>query len=233
LPRPTPVNATSTSSSVSSGTSLTYAFTAVAGKPLIVDIGVGSGTTDPLLTGTTVTFNGVALTRLWSRNDGGWDSAGQFYLLNPSVGTFNIIITLSTTATVSSGANQWNDVDLSNGATSAFGTPVSNFSRADTNPTTGAIASDANSIVIGCAGSDCQTGQRVSGGGTETWHIDNINSDDGDGGQYNASGGSSISLTWTGQDAVNTGWACGGVSLHGTTATLPQQGRMAAQQRMG
>lgn len=69
-----------------------------AGNLLVVNIAAGAS---DIVTG--VTYNGVAMTRVDVRNNGN-STAYQYFLYSPSVGTFNIIISTSTLATISGDA---------------------------------------------------------------------------------------------------------------------------------
>lgn len=210
-----PVKGTSTSSSSSSTNSLSYSCTVSSGQNfLTVQIGTGSGSAAQTASG--VTFNGTALTREWGPvSDGNWDSAECWYLANPSVGTFNVVVTLTGSAQVGSEATPWSGVDLA----SPFGTAVTNSSAGAGPATTGSVTSDANSIVIGCCQTDATA--QCDGDGTVIVEINNIATDTSFASQYKTT--APATLNWT---IDENGWACGAVSLHGTSVspTLEQEG---------
>lgn len=69
-----------------------------AGNILVV--GISAGASDIV---TSVTYNSIAMTRIDVRNNGN-STAYLYYLLAPSVGTFNTVITTNTSATISMAA---------------------------------------------------------------------------------------------------------------------------------
>lgn len=211
MAQPTP--GTTTSSSTSSVSTLTFACTVSTGQTvLIVDVGMGS--TGAARHAASVTFNGVAMTLLWGPvTDTNWDSCEQWYLLNPDVGTFNVVITVDagSFAQIGAGATPYSGVDISSGATSAFGTPATAANAGTTAASTGSITSNADSIVIGTCFTDGAANCEPDG--TKLWEINNIATDTAGSGQYKTS--APATLNWT---CDEVGWACGGVSLHGTSS---------------
>ncbi|MHB8546427.1 MAG: hypothetical protein ACYDAJ_06640 [Nitrosotalea sp.] len=84
---------------------MTFSFTVNSGSNTLLLVGMEASTG----TVTGMTFNGVALTKAVARSNVG--DSELWYLVNPSVTTANVVITLSTAATVVAGAYELTGVD--------------------------------------------------------------------------------------------------------------------------
>lgn len=205
-----PTAGTTTSSAVTGTASVTFACTVSNGHNFLeVEVGVGAGS---LWTVSSVTFNGVALTKKWGPSwDNNWNQTQMWYLANPPVGTFNVVVSLSggSVSQLVATATPWNDVDTSN----PLGTAVTASSASTSTPSTGSITSDADSVVIGSCMSDDNV--NLEPDGTKLAEINDIATDTSYCSQYKTT--APATLNWTTSGIV--GWACGGVSLHGTVTT--------------
>ncbi len=201
---------TSGSNSVSTGgNSLTLStFTVTAGTDLLaVFIGAGNGVIGTR-TVSTVTWNGNSLTRLTNAasDDGNFLRTDIFYLLSPTAGTGDVIVTMGGSnleiflaAQNFSGANQ----------STPFGTPAKASSTANNSPTVnltynsgeyafGVVASDANATIT-------ETGTLVA-------EAQAIGSDVCAGVQYFSGGGSPQAVSWSASTPDN-GWAVTAVAV--------------------
>lgn len=198
-----PVPGTTTSTSSGLAASLTFSCTTVAGQNfIVVDAGIGSTGAAKTVTG--VTFDGVALTKLWDVTDTNFVRATQWYLANPNIGALNVIVSYSGSDQVVAGATPYSGVDTA----AAFGTPVTLGALAQ-DPAAGPVTSDANSLVIGFNFSDSEGLNTADG--TQLWKILNVGSDSSGCGQYKST--DPATLNW---DTNINGYAAGAVSLHGT-----------------
>jgi hypothetical protein len=96
--------------------SITFAHTTGSGNNRILMVGVSTWVTETI---TSVTYNGTNLTKLASEADVG-QRVDFWYLKNPAVGTYNIVVTGSNNMDISAGATTWFNVNQ----VDTFGTPV-------------------------------------------------------------------------------------------------------------
>lgn len=181
----------SRASSLVSGTSLTYSHTIATGASILV---VAAGVRDISGAGdsptfTSVTFNGIAMTELTNEvTSDGYLRAGIFYLVDPPVGTFSIVITGSAaTGEVYGGSSSWFNVKASspfrgfNKATGSTATPTVNITTVASDMAVDSVASPT--VVVNTVGA----GQTVFG-----IAVPGVQS-----GSYEFATGTSVTMSWT------------------------------------
>jgi hypothetical protein len=168
----------------------TVSLTPTSGATVLVVGLIYSGTTDR--TGGSPTFNGVAMTKAGATIKGTETSVELWYLLNPSIGTFNVSVPNANTRSMEVSAYTFK---AGAGNSTTFGTTYSNFSTTGTtNPSVSTTATAGQLLVA------------VIGNGATTWNpsartgVQLYDSDDGawgGGSQYILSATANQSVGWT------------------------------------
>ncbi len=141
------------------GTSLTYSFTATttANRILIVST-VGTTGANDLISG--ITYNSVALTKVATIMPSGGRWLGTWYLLNPSSGANNVVVTASSTDVIVSQATSYAGVKQS--ANPDVSTTTSVGSGTSLTSTLTTLADNAWTVLVGSE----NDGQIAAGTGT-------------------------------------------------------------------
>lgn len=200
------------------GNSITWAHTCGAGaNKLVMTIGTGaSGLTDRTVG--TVTYNGVACTKIGSGDDGNFERHEIWRLNNPPVGSaFNIVVTLAGV-----GANQVAAGAISfNGAAAAEGAPSSN-NAISTNPNVTVVDSANGDIVVSGCSTD-GSASTTTEAGTLVWEDEDVGADsDFNCQRQNATGANTV-CSWT--NATSAGWAAVGIAIKPAPNFVPIIGR--------
>ena len=156
---------------------------------------------------TTVTYDGVPLTKLTQANLGTGDFAQVeiWYLLNPAVGLKYITINLSGPDSMQFGCTNFTNVDLSR----PFGTPV--LASGMTGPARVTVPASPNEFALDVVGfCHINTKPVAHSGQTQLW---NITADDNLKGAASCKPGAG--LTVMGWDNVNNPWVQVGVTIRG------------------
>lgn len=174
-----------------------------SGRALFVFSGKGSSDATTFAV-TNITYNGVALTRLLSTNDGAWTSCTLWYLVNPASGANALVIN----ANAHSGTQNylaWVNVTNANQSTTV-GTAVAN-SGSGTAPSV-TLAADTGDLMIAGVSTDSQASLSAATGAFVT-SILNVESDIAFGISTNA-GGVSVAMSYT---TAADGYSVGGVAI--------------------
>ena len=181
----------------------------------------GSGTSTVLIVGvsingnttvSTVTYGGISLTRLVTRNQGTQTRASLWYLPNPPTGTKNIVVTMSGNAVFVAGAQSFKGVNLNN----PIGTPAVNSGASDLASTLSVLGAAGEVVVdvIARRGDLTTNPLTASAGQSSGWNLraglNNSNSGVTGGGSHKA-GSSLVTMSWTWPS--KRAWAAAGVSL--------------------
>lgn len=204
---------TSVKGEVASGSSLSISFTVTSGNDRILIVRgsrfvAGSGSIS------SVTYGGAPLTNLASVEfpDLGGDYGAEFwYLLNPSVGTANVVVTPNATGhDLTFGVDQWNGVHQS----TPFGTPVTATGINTSTQPSVTVASATGEMVLGvCAPYFPDTFTITPGAGTtQDWEEENDASNPS-AAAASADGASSVTLQWTLNRASGIYWGVIGAAM--------------------
>lgn len=194
----------------SSQSSLTWSHTTTSSQSNLILI-VGIGVTSPTSIVSSVTYNGVALTKIGSTTcaSGGNCDEELWYVLNPSPGTHTVVVTLTSNSNIYGGAATYYNVNQ----TTPLGTVATN--AGGSNPSSVTVNSNPSQTIVdgimewsnGGLGS-------ASSGQTQLWLIGGTNS----GGSSKPGGISSTTLGW----AINFGnWAEVAVPINPVANTTP------------
>jgi hypothetical protein len=175
------------SSQADNTSSLTWSHTTSAGSDRILIVGVSSDQNDPV---STITYNGVNLTKLESEKYGFVNKVELWYLVNPSSGTHNVVVTLSSSSDgLGGGAVTYTGVDQS----TPVGTAVKNNGY-NLNPTV-TVSSAADELVIDVLCVDDGGATITVGGGQTTRYSSNPSENLGRG--SSEPGAASVTMSWT------------------------------------
>ena len=198
------VDDTSSASTASGGaSSLTFSQTVNSGSDsiLIVEVAVkGGSATDPV---TSVTYDGQSLTLLGSANTANSMSADIWYLLNPTVGTANVNVTLNGSNHFVASATDYFGVNQ----TTPFGTLETATGTSSSSPSV-TLASAAGQLVVDSlvAQGDAQTITPSASGQTQLWsQATGTAAGDALGGGSYQSGAASVTMSWA--EGTNQSWA--------------------------
>ena len=202
-------NGTVTSTANINATSLTWAHTVNAGvnRALFVQIAIdnlGSNVTG-------VTYGGVALTQVGRQ--GGNHAVEIWSLVNPTVGTANVVVSLSGNTAVAAGASTFNGVNQSTSTGTFVGGSGTTLSILTPGSVT--VASAPGDIVIDAQFWADVLANPVGSGQTSQWSSSSL--------LASALGSSTtepgaVSVTMSGSSALITNWSIGAVSVK---AALP------------
>ena len=197
--------------------SLAFAHTVNSGSNaiLIVDVAVKTGNaTDPV---TSVTYGGQSLTLIGSAVTPNSMSADIWYLLNPAVGTANVVVTLNGSNHFVAGATDYFGVNQ----TTPLGTLATATGTNSAMPSVN-VASAAGEFVVDSliAQGDAQAVTPSGPGQTETW-TQTTGSSAGDalGAASYQPGAATVTMSWT--ETTDQAWALAAVPLVAAAATSP------------
>lgn len=209
---PQPTASTSVSANNGGGTtSVTFAFTST-GKPMTVQAGIGSS----LLADRnsyTVTYGGVSLTLLPSSrgDDTNFEACAMFYLLAPTAGTANVVVSAANPVQLGAGAQEWTNLN----PVTPFGTAVNNGSPTGGSIATSSLTPTANDMVMVALSTDSSGAATPITGGTNLWNENNVAGDSCFEGASITGTGASVTPTGTGIGG-NVGGAISAVILFGS-----------------
>jgi len=172
-----------------------------ADRILLVAVATGGGTAGQRAV-TGVTYGGVALTRVFAKDDANFLNVETWYLIAPTAGTAGVIADLGGNPGLCAvGASSYTGVDQT--------TPLRTPATASGSSATASVAvgSASGDVVFGAIASDSEAG--ITETGTLRWEFENQGSDCSWGAQQYA-GAASVTVQWS-QSA--TGWTVGGVSM--------------------
>ncbi|PLK49628.1 cadherin domain-containing protein [Uliginosibacterium sp. TH139] len=194
-------------------TSLTFSHTVDAGSNSLLIVEYSTrGTTSPA----SITWNGMALTRLDTVSNVDVVTTEIWYLKNPGAGTANIVVTMPGPAKeFSVGATTFLNVDQS----STFGTVAKATGIGSTASVN--VSSASGDLVIDSLATRQQTGSPTLGAGqSQLWtNSPGIGSAEPRGAGSTEAGAASVSMSWTLTDSWE--WASLGVSLNAAPNTTP------------
>jgi hypothetical protein len=191
-------------------TTLTFAHT-VSGSDRVLLVAVQWYSTQAVRSVSSVTYNGTAMTLVSSSqiDNGANRFLALYYLIAPSTGTNNVVITLSGTDDLFFGGSvSFTGADQ----TSPLGTAVTNSGSSTTPSVT--LSSAAGEIALGACQFECHSGAGAfSTGDTEAWEILDGTSN-GSAGAYQ-NGAASVTVDWSGDDsgAQTRLWRTSGVPV--------------------
>ena len=206
--------------SISSGTgiavsTLTWSHTISAGANRILIVGTSNTlATDSSKTITGVTYGGAPLTRAGFQANGTKVRAEIWFLMNPAIGTANVVVTLPSATDLTGGSLGFTGVDPQTG----LGTFAS-ASGSTTAPTVAVAAIGNSSIVVDTLGAVGTTGTATAGAGqTARWNLSTgaTTADVRGGGSTELATASSVTMSWTLGTAHE--WAIGAISVNGVGA---------------
>ncbi|GAC1603610.1 MAG: hypothetical protein NVS3B29_08400 [Candidatus Saccharimonadales bacterium] len=181
------VDASSSSNTANTATSLTWSHTVGAGANLLmVGFSYNAGTIS------SVTYNGVAMTQK-STVTNGTSITAMYYLVSPATGANNVVITLGSANSIIGGATSFIGADTVTPLGPAVTTGLSNTNTI----TSGAVTSAAGEIVFDSLGVALDVTASPGAGQTQGWFIHNPTAGDSGGGSTKA-GASSVTTSWTG-----------------------------------
>ncbi|MFK7807458.1 MAG: CSLREA domain-containing protein, partial [Saprospiraceae bacterium] len=189
--------------------SVTFSHTTGAGTDRLLMVGVSAQ--QPGHQVTSLTYNGVALTRLGRYTHPSQTRVEIWYLIAPPVGTYNIVLNNSVNENAVIGAQSFADVNQ----TTPFGTPASSTG----NGTLGnaSVTAAANEIVFGMVAFNNGDTDIVPGGSqTEYWDA-TVNSSIAGAASTQAGGG----LTTAMYTSTSTNWTAAAVAILPNTCVSP------------
>ena len=191
------------SSSATLVSTLTWSHTCT-GADLILVVGVETlrySATYPLQAVTGITYNGVALTKIDSQEAGVYCRAELWYLMAPTTGAHNIIVTLAgVTGNIIGGATSWTGADQS--------MPLGTAAKATgtTSPITVNVVSATGEIVVDSASASNSSAitLTVGAGQTQEWNLTPADYRVGAGSYED--GAALVTMSWT-LSTTALGWA--------------------------
>ncbi len=201
------------SASIAANTaSVTLSHTTGAGVDRLLLVGVSMRSGDQSVN--SVTYNGLALTRVGEQSNGAATRMEMWQLINPPSGTYNVVATLSASGRAVVGATTFSGVDQ----TEPLGPFVSTTGTSAAPSVT--VSSAAGEIVFDTvANAAGQTAMAPGAGQTERWDVDSggFNAQDVRGGASTEAGAASVTMSWT---AGNDDWAIGAVAVKPARVSL-------------
>lgn len=207
------VDATS-STSGASVSSLTFSHTVGSGAERMLIVGVALRKNGPVVS--SVTYGGVGLTLIASQLDGGADHRAElWYLLAPTSGTANIVVTLSATVDATAGAISFAGVNQ----TAPLGS-VAGSQGTDQTPSV-TIVSAVGEVVADVMSANGDSGAVAVGANqTQQWNQNTGTSDANEfGAQSTEAGAASVTMSWSLTNANK--WAILAVPIKPSPAIAP------------
>ncbi|WP_298622295.1 DUF4347 domain-containing protein, partial [uncultured Zoogloea sp.] len=200
------IHVDASSSAITAGaTSLTWSHTTSTTTHGILIVTVAVRKDVPV---TSVTYGGTALTHVGSQVDpSGKVRAEMWYLLAPSGGTENVVVSLSGSANATAGATSFYNVSQNN----PFGSVTAGSGSGDPSLT---LVSAVGELVVDSVADRDVDSQVVGPGQSELW-TDKVGSGSNDswGGSSAEAGAASVTMSWTTNGAGAGEWAAVGLSL--------------------
>jgi hypothetical protein len=167
---------------------------------------------DELETVTSVTYNGVALTKVGEQNSSDDGRMEIWRLIAPPTGTYNVVITFSAPLRRAAVAGVMTFTGVHQ--TTPLGTFASDFRQAPliTDPPTVNVTSAANELVFDTVACETCTSHTVGAGQTQRWNlIETSGYPQSLGAGSTEPGAATVTMSWTQGTADH--WAIGGVSI--------------------
>lgn len=205
-------------------TTLTYSFTNTAGTYLIVGAATCADAANPTVSG--ITYGGTAMTKIDNQVYGSSVDVALFKLASPATGANNVVVTVTTTAAIMSGATSFTGEH----ATTPVGT-AAKASGTSTTPSVDVTSTTSGNIVVDVAASG--SAFSATGAGQTLGWVININNlasgNNGQGSREPGNGGTVTMSETCGSDswgivAVEVKAAGGGGTASVGTASLPVSG---------
>lgn len=195
------------SSVVSDTTPITLAHTVgIIGGNRLLRVSV-SFVQDASQTVASVTYAGQSMIKKGDATNAGQARAELWYLINPSTGLNNIVVTMSAAAEVIVGADSYYEVNQ----VTPFGTIVT--ATGTTLAATVDVSSATDELVIDVyAKKNTTEAVSVGAGQTSRWNTSNVGTNGGYGGGSSEPGAASVTMSWT-WTTTNRNWAILAVPL--------------------
>jgi|GEM_PF-4223988 len=206
------VAGTAVSGTLNNASSTTISYTNTSGSNKLLVVGVSAQ--QPYGYVTSITYNGTQLTKLGNLSNSNQGRIEGWYLVNPPVGTFNVVVNNSQGDNAVIGVMSFSNVNQ----TTPFGTVVS---AQGSGTTATVIANSAiNDLVFGVvAFNNGSTNLTPGSGQTEYWDK-TVNSSIAGAGSMKP-GAASVTMSWT---STSASWTIGAVSIKANTSPTTAPG---------
>lgn len=187
----------------------TIAHTTPSGSNRLMIVGVSAQ--QPGASVSSVTYNGVALTKLGNVSNASQSRIEIWYLKSPAVGTFNVVLTNSQSENAIVGVKTFSGVNL----TTTFGTLATSTGNSASAFVTATSATDE--LVYAVVGFNNGSTNQTPGSGQTEYYDQTINSSICGAGSSKA-GASSVTMSWT---STSSPWSIGAVSIKPAASIFP------------
>lgn len=187
----------------------TIAHTTPSGSNRLMIVGVSAQ--QPGASVSSVTYNGVALTKLGNVSNASQSRIEIWYLKSPAVGTFNVVLTNSQSENAIVGVKTFSGVNL----TTTFGTLATSTGNSASAFVTATSATDE--LVYAVVGFNNGSTNQTPGSGQTEYYDQTINSSISGAGSSKA-GASSVTSSWT---STSSPWSIGAVSIKPAASIFP------------
>ncbi|MDB5862777.1 MAG: hypothetical protein JWO70_583, partial [Betaproteobacteria bacterium] len=207
-------DAASSAATVGAQSALTFAHTVGSGTDRLLVVEVSTDSTQPV---TSVTYGGTALTQLSAITDGANKVRAEvWYLVAPSSGTANVVVSLGSGKEFVAGATSFSGVDQS----TTFGTPVTAEGAGGAPSVT--VASAVGEIVFDVVALRDRTSGAAGGAQTALWtNTNGTGSADAWGGSSTSAGAGSVTMGWSSAGGGAGEWAAIAVAMKAAPAVAP------------
>jgi hypothetical protein len=156
-----------------------------------------------------VTYNGVSMTKIGNATCLSTCNASMWYLLNPPTGSHSVVTKLSGTTSVVGGAATYYNVDQSN----PFGSIATTNGKSTTASVS--VSSTQSQLIIDSYTNENHGGTPASGQ-TQVYEDNTVNAG---GSSYKNGSAGSTTMTWNGKSSTSENWALLGVPMNGLSST--------------
>ena len=196
-------NSTSTSSTTTATNSLTWSHTVNSGSDRVLFVGLSI---DNGVTATGVTYGGQAMTLVGRSISAGSGTAELWQLISPTVGTANVVATISSSVKVVGGAVTFNGVDQTTPTNGSFpGASATSSTPSNT------IDSAPGDMVIGVLWANDSVTATEGGGQTTQWNFSTGGASSPTGVGSTEPGAASVTISYT--LSASAQWVVGGTSI--------------------
>lgn len=194
-----------TPGTISNSNTATISHTTASGSDRLMIVSVSAQ--QPGQTVSSIKYNNINLTKLGSIF-GSQSRVEVWYLVAPSVGTFNVVVSLSGNDNAVVGIQNYTGVNQ--------GTPLGTFASATGSGTTATVnaSSATNDLVYGVVGFNNADIDLAPGSGQTEYWDQTVNSSIAGAGSTKA-GAASVTMSWTSTSAI---WSIGAVSIKSSVA---------------
>lgn len=187
--------------------SLTWSHTTSGSDRCIIVVAGGGDGTLTEINPSSVTYNGVGLTKLSFTNGTSWVGVSMWYLVAPATGTNNVVVTYTGPPVQSAaGAVSLNNVDQITPVDTA---DLQSIAGTGANPQLDITSTSTQMVIDGIASDDDTIA--VFGSQNERWNQDSIEADTGYG-SATATGSPTVNMRWS---TANTEYAFIAVPING------------------